>query len=62
MLQLKAQGHQDWLKLDEPYVAPEGTEVDLAAVDGGDDLEAEEPAGPHAAITAVTMWGDCFCG
>jgi hypothetical protein len=29
VLKLKAQVHQGRLKLDEPYDAPEGTEVDL---------------------------------
>ncbi|HET6149309.1 MAG TPA: hypothetical protein VFH68_17360 [Polyangia bacterium] len=41
---------QGRLKLDEPYDAPEGTEVDLAVVDDGDDLDDNERARLHAAI------------
>jgi hypothetical protein len=48
VLKLKAQVHQGRLKLDEPYDAPEGTEVDLAIVDDGDELD--ENARLHAAI------------
>ena len=51
MLKLKAQVHQGRLKLDEPYDAPEGTEVDLAVLDDGDDLDDAERARLHAAIT-----------
>lgn len=50
MLKLKAQVHDGRLKLDEPYDAPEGTEVDLAVLDDGDDLDQEERARLHAAI------------
>lgn len=50
MLKLKAQVHQGRLKLDEPYAAPEGTEVDLTVVDDGDDLDVDERARLHAAI------------
>ena len=50
MLKLKAQVHQGRLKLDEPYDAPEGTEVDLAVLDDGDDLDDAERARLHAAI------------
>ena len=50
VLKLKAQVHQGRLKLDEPYDAPEGTEVDLAIVDDGDDLDDDERARLHAAI------------
>lgn len=50
MLKLKAQLHQGRLKLDEPYDAPEGTEVDLAVLDDGDDLDQEERARLRAAI------------
>ena len=50
MLKLKAQVHQGRLKLDEPYDAPEGTEVDLAVVDDGDDLDENERARLHAAL------------
>jgi hypothetical protein len=35
VLKLKAHVHQGRLKLDEPYDAPEGAEVDLAVVDDG---------------------------
>ena len=51
MLKLKAQVHQGRLKLDEPYDAPEGTEVNLAVLDDGDDLDETERARLHAAIT-----------
>lgn len=50
MLKLKAQVHQGRLKLDEPYDAPEGTEVDLAVVDDGDELDDDERARLHATI------------
>lgn len=50
MLKLKAQVHQGRLKLDEPYDAPEGTEVDLAVLDDGDDLDDAERSRLHAAI------------
>ncbi|HET6150788.1 MAG TPA: hypothetical protein VFH68_24840 [Polyangia bacterium] len=50
MLKLKAQVHQGRLKLDEAYDAPEGTEVDLAVIDDGDDLDASERSRLHAAI------------
>jgi hypothetical protein len=50
VLKLKAQVHQGRLKLDEPYDAPEGTEVDLAIVDDGDDLDEDERARLHTAI------------
>ena len=50
VLKLKGQVHQGRLKLDEPYDAPEGTEVDLAIVDDGDDLDDDERARLHAAI------------
>lgn len=49
-MKLKAQVHDGRLKLDEPYDAPEGTEVDLAIVDDGDELDEEERARLHAAI------------
>ena len=45
-----AQVQQGRLKLDEPYDAPEGTEVDVAVVDDGDDLDENERARLHAAI------------
>jgi hypothetical protein len=50
VLKLKAQVHEGRLKLDEPYDAPEGTEVDLAVLDDGDDLDQEERARLHATI------------
>ena len=50
MLKLKAQVHEGRLKLDEPYDAPKGTEVDLAVVDDGDDLDEADRARLHAAI------------
>jgi hypothetical protein len=50
VLKLKAQVHEGRLKLDEPYDAPEGTEVDLAVVDDGDDLDEKDRARLHAAI------------
>jgi hypothetical protein len=50
VLKLKAQVHQGRLKLDEPYDAPEGTEVDLAVVDDGDELDDDERARLHATI------------
>jgi hypothetical protein len=49
VLKRKAQVHQGRLKLDEAYDAPEGTEVDLAVVDG-DDLDENERLRLHAAI------------
>jgi hypothetical protein len=50
VLKLKAQVHQGRLKLDEPYDAPEGTEVDLAVVDDGDELDENDRVLLHAAI------------
>jgi hypothetical protein len=50
VLKLKALVHEGRLKLDEPYDAPEGTEVDLAVVDDGDDLDDDERGRLHAAI------------
>ena len=50
MLKLKAHVHEGRLKLDEPYDAPEGTEVDLAVVDDGDELDEKDRARLHAAI------------
>ena len=50
MLTLKARVHQGRLKLDEPYDAPEGTEVDLAVLDDGDALDEEERARLHQAL------------
>ena len=50
MLTLKAQVHEGWLTLDEPYDAPEGTEVDLAALEDGDSLDEEERVRLHEAI------------
>ena len=50
VLKLKAQVHQGRLKLDEPYDAPDGTEVDLTVVDDGDELDDNERARLHAAL------------
>ncbi len=50
MLKLKGQVHQGRLKLDEPYDAPDGTEVDLTVIDEGDELDENERARLHAAI------------
>ena len=50
MVTLKARVHEGRLKLDEPYDAPEGTEVDLAVVDEGDTLDEGERARLHEAL------------
>jgi hypothetical protein len=50
MLKLKARVHKGRLQLDEPYDAPEGTEVDLAVIDEGDTLDDEDRARLHAAL------------
>ena len=50
MLKLKARVHKGRLKLDEPYDAPEGTEVDLAVIDDGDSLDDADRARLHAAL------------
>lgn len=50
MLKLKAQVHQGRLKLDEAYDAPEGTEIDLAVIDDGDDMDENERLRLHAVI------------
>jgi hypothetical protein len=50
VLKLKAHVHEGRLKLDEPYDAPEGIEVDLAVVDDGDELDEKDRARLHAAI------------
>ena len=52
MLKLKARVHKGRLKLDEPYDAPEGTEVDLAVIDEGDTLDDADRARLHAALAA----------
>lgn len=42
------------LVLDEPSDLPEGTEVDLVAIDDGDDdLDADERAALHASLDAA---------
>ena len=51
MVKLKAHVHLGRLTLDEPNDAPEVTEVDLAVVDDGDDLDEDERARLHAAIS-----------
>jgi len=50
MLMLKAQVHDGRLRIDEPYDAPDGTEVDLAVLDEGDSLSEEERARLHEAL------------
>jgi len=52
MTRLKARVHKGRLKLDEPYDAPEGTEVDLAVVDDGDTLDEADRARLHDALSA----------
>jgi hypothetical protein len=50
MVTIKARVHNGRLTLDEPYDAPEGTEVDLAVVDEGDALDETERARLHDAL------------
>ncbi len=50
MLTLKAHVRNGRLRLDEPYEAPEGTEVDLAIIDDGDGLDHESRARLHVAL------------
>ncbi len=52
MLKLKARVRNGRLKFDEPYDAPEGTEVHLAVIDDGDSLDDEDRARLHAALAA----------
>ena len=52
MVKLKAHVRGGRLKLDEPYDAPEGTEVNLAVVDEGDTLEDADRARLHEALAA----------
>ena len=52
MLTIKARVHEGRLRLDEPYDAPEGTEVDLAVLDDGDALDEEERARLHQALVS----------
>ena len=52
MVTLRARVHEGRLKLDEPYDAPDGTEVDLAVVDEGDSLDGAERARLHQALIA----------
>ena len=40
------------LVVDEPTAFPEGTEIDLAIVEPGDDLDDEERAALHRALAA----------
>lgn len=50
MFKLKGRVHHGRLTLDEPYDAPEGTEVDLAVIDDGDSLDDDERARLDAAL------------
>jgi hypothetical protein len=50
MVTLKARVQGGRLQLDEPYDAPEGTEVDLAVLDDGDTLDDEDRARLHEAL------------
>jgi hypothetical protein len=47
---LKAQVRNGRLVMDEPTKLPEGTVLELTAVDPGDDLDEEERAALHQAI------------
>jgi len=47
---LKAQVRNGRLVLDEPTELPEGTEVVLAVIDEGDDLDDEERARLHESL------------
>lgn len=47
---MRARVRNGRLVLDEPTDLPEGTEVELAVVDEGDDLDDEERARLHAAL------------
>jgi hypothetical protein len=47
---LKAQVRHGRLVMDEPTEFPEGTEIELVAVGGWDDLDDEARAELHAAI------------
>lgn len=51
MLTMKARVRNGRLRLDEPYEAPEGTEVDVAIIDDGDELDDESRARLHAALS-----------
>jgi hypothetical protein len=51
MLTVKARVRNGRLRLDEPYEAPEGTEVELAIIDDGDELDDESRARLHAALS-----------
>ena len=53
MFKLKARVHHGRLTLDEPYDAPEGTEVDLAVIDDGDSLDDAERARLHQTLLAA---------
>lgn len=50
MLTLKARIRDGRLRIDEPYDAPDGTEVDLAVLDDGDSLDERERERLHAAL------------
>jgi hypothetical protein len=47
---LKARVYQGRLVLDEPTEFPEGTEIELVAIDGGDELDDEARAELHAVL------------
>jgi len=47
---LKARVRNGRLVLDEPTTLPEGTEIDLAIAEAGDELDAEERMALHAAL------------
>lgn len=50
MSALKAEVRNGRLVMDEPTELPEGTVLELAAVDPGDDLDDEERAALHQAL------------
>ncbi len=60
MQTLKARVEHGRLILDEPTKLPEGTVLELAAVDAGDDLSEEERAALHAAL--VEAWASVKAG
>lgn len=47
---LKARVRNGRLVIDEPTAFPEGTEIDLAVADVGDELDDEERSALHAAL------------
>ena len=57
---LKARVRNGRLVIDEPTAFPEGTEIDLAVADVGDELDDEERSALHTAL--AESWASAQAG